>query len=592
MPGHRVEPKKQMRFFRPFSCFCTTFAYKTYRMIPQRIPALTLLTLRLLVPVLLFFSLPVPSRAGTGDRVTDSLLVCIDRAISRSAEYVAQKKTVIADLKSSLARTRDTRSRYDLAYRLYSEYHPFQNDSAIHYLNVCVRLAREMGDESRAGGCTALIALSNSNAGLYVESLQLLKIDTARLRRDDLGLYCYAYAHVLGEIAYYTNDPAMAAHCNARADHYRERMLTVLPPDSKYARQTEEMMAYGRGLYDRSFRMNTQWLHAVRKGSPEYALVSYFRFLEYKALGDSVRAIRSLSESVLADVHNAVMDQGSMWELANQLMVWGDLDRAYSYLCFTSDCANRFGSRQRLSRISPLLSLIAQAYKTKEDLSARRLRLTIVLVSVMALLLLASLYYVYRQRNRLAVVRDSLAQSNVRLQESNTQVQAFNAQLSHLNTQLSEANRVKEEYVGRFMRLCSMYIDKLDELRKKINKKVKAKQYAELYEFTRADFREEEMDELYANFDSAFLHLFPMFVDEFNALLRPDCRVTLTEEGRLPTVLRIFALIRLGVTDSGKIADFLHYSVNTIYNYRAQVKNGALVDRAEFEQRVRQIGRV
>ena len=150
---------------------------------------------------------------------------------------------------------------------------------------------------------------------------------------------------------------------------------------------------------------------------------------------------------------------------------------------------------------------------------------------------------------------------------------------------------MKEEYIGRFLRLCSMYIDQMDSLRKRVNKLMKNRQFEELSKITRPqEFRDKELEELYVNFDSAFLHLFPNFVNDFNALLRPEERIEQPDDGRLPTAVRIFALIRLGIDDSGKIAEFLHYSVNTIYNYRARVKNGALRDRENFEKHVKEIG--
>ena len=150
---------------------------------------------------------------------------------------------------------------------------------------------------------------------------------------------------------------------------------------------------------------------------------------------------------------------------------------------------------------------------------------------------------------------------------------------------------MKEEYVGHFMRLCSMYIDKMDAFRKRVNKMVKNHEYEDLYQLTRSqEFRDKELEDLYVSFDSAFLNLFPNFVSDFNSLLRPEERITLEEKDRLNTSLRIFALIRLGIDDSSKIADFLNYSVNTIYNYRARIKNGALGDRENFEQHVREIG--
>ena len=141
------------------------------------------------------------------------------------------------------------------------------------------------------------------------------------------------------------------------------------------------------------------------------------------------------------------------------------------------------------------------------------------------------------------------------------------------------------------MRLCSSYVDRLDDFRRKVGRMLKNRQLEELHNLTHSpQYKDRELDELYANFDSAFLHLFPNFVESFNELLKPEERVVLDDKLRLNTTIRIFALIRLGIDDSGKIADFLHYSVNTIYNYRARIKNASLVDRDTFEERVKNIG--
>ena len=166
-----------------------------------------------------------------------------------------------------------------------------------------------------------------------------------------------------------------------------------------------------------------------------------------------------------------------------------------------------------------------------------------------------------------------------------------NRNLHDSNLKLNESNRVKEAYIGRFIGLCSLYIDKMDDYRKKVNKMMKNKQLDELFSMTKStELKEKEVDELYENFDAVFLHLFPDFVIDFNSLLRVEDRVQLNERGKLTTPLRIFALIRLGIDDSSKIAEFLHYSVNTIYNYRAKIKNGALGDRVNFEKEVKELG--
>ena len=150
---------------------------------------------------------------------------------------------------------------------------------------------------------------------------------------------------------------------------------------------------------------------------------------------------------------------------------------------------------------------------------------------------------------------------------------------------------MKDEYIGRFLSLCAQYVDKLDNYRKMVNKKMKNKELEELYRITKStELKEEEIEELNQNFDSVFLHLFPNFIDDFNTLLMPEVQIHPKEENRLTTDLRIFALIRLGIEDSSKIAEFLHYSVNTVYNYRARIKNGAIGNREAFERQVKELG--
>lgn len=529
----------------------------------------------------------------------DSILQCIDEAISVSDQYVQKKKERIAYLKSRADQAETLSAKYELTYQLYAEYLSFVNDSAIYYLERCSDIAIQMGDDSKAGGCLSLTALCCSNAGMYVESEAILKtINPEKLHGIDLGLYYYASGHISSELAYYGKFENMRRQYAETSTNYFLLAQNYLPAGHKYHNQCREMLAQGRKDFRQALAINNEWLHNVKPGSAEYALISYYRYFDYKALGDSIQMMYSLGESVLADIRNAVMDQGSMWEMANLLIANGDVDRSYRYICFTSDCADRFGSRQRLSYISPLLSRIAQVYKAKEERSNHSLRYTITAIGILSLLLLIALVYVHRKRNQLAITRDHLALSNNQLQDTNAQLSSLNNQLSSLNSQLitlnsqlSEANRVKDEYVGRFLRLCSIYIDRLEDIRKKVIKRVKNKQYTELVELTRSvEFSNKESNELYANFDTAFLQLFPTFVDDFNALLKPQNRITQPDNNTLNTPIRIFALIRLGISDSSKIADFLHYSVNTIYNYRANIKNGAVGDRTEFEDKVKKIG--
>ena len=180
---------------------------------------------------------------------------------------------------------------------------------------------------------------------------------------------------------------------------------------------------------------------------------------------------------------------------------------------------------------------------------------------------------------------------NNELSETNKQLSDTNEQLRHAIIHLNDSNRVKDEYIGKFLSICSEYIDKLDNYRIKINRKLKANQHTDLLRMTGSEqLKEDELKELLDNFDAVFMHLFPTFIDEFNALLRPEEHIMPSGKSLLNTDLRIFALIRLGIDESSKIAEFLHYSPNSIYAYRARIKNKAAGNREDFEQLVKEIG--
>lgn len=536
----------------------------------------------------------------------DKLCKPIDEAILQSPQYVDAYEQKITKARHDYERETDLKRKYEKGFRLYQLYRPFVADSAMFFLQQCMVLAEQTGHRSEAVRCRSLLGLRCSNIGMYDEALLILdSIQTAGVDDETLGVYYEAYNNVYSELAYYTHIEEMRKAYQRKASQYEELMFRYLPPDAESRFLRLEQRAQGEGNFKESMRINDEWLQTVEPGSHPYALVALYRYIEFKEQRDTAQMMHWLVESVLADIRNSVMDQGSMWELANELMLNGDFERASRYIIFTSECANRYGSRQRNWQISPLLSDIAKGYKNKSEHTTRQLRWLLGVISILALLLLAALFYVRSRNRQLRAARNALSSKNRELSELNLQLseankqqsllndqlKSLNDELARSNSQLSESNRVKEEYIGRFLRLCSMYIDQMDSLRKRVNKLTKNRQFEELYKITRPqEFKERELEELYVNFDSAFLHLFPNFVSDFNALLRPEERIEQPDEGRLNTAIRIFALIRLGIEDSGKIAEFLHYSVNTIYNYRARVKNGAIRDRENFERYVKEIG--
>ena len=523
----------------------------------------------------------------------------IDDAIAHSPDFVAAHEQRIVEARRALALETTPTGKYQRNFQLYELYKPFVSDSAMFFLHQCITLADATGDGSAAVRCRALLAIRCANTGMYDEALNILdSITVQHLDTLALGTYYEAYNNVYSELAYYTHLDNMRQSYQERANYYEQLMLATMPSTYETCYLRREQRAQGEGRLDESMAINDEWLHTVEPGSHPYALVALYRYIEYKMLGDNDQMLYWLVESVLADIRNGVMDQGSMWELANELMLRGNIDKASSYISFTSDCANRYGSRQRNWQIAPLLTTIAKNYKAQSERNTTQLRTALMVISVLALLLLGLLLFLHRRNRQLQTARNALKESNDELATANsplaTQTQelsTLNSQLSILNSQLSEINHVKEECIGRFMSLCSQYIDKLDNYRKMVNKKMKNKELEELFRISKStELKEKELEELLLNFDSVFLNLFPNFVNDFNALLQADTQVHPKEENRLTTEIRIFALIRLGIEDSSKIAEFLHYSVNTIYNYRARIKNGAIDNRGQFERRIKEIG--
>lgn len=516
----------------------------------------------------------------------------LDEAIKHTDQYTQEREQRITKHRTALEVTKDPAGQYELCYRLYEEFQPYMNDSAIYYIDQCIALAEKMGDHISAEQCQLQLAFQCTESGMYNEAMDILRaIDVTQISdAKNRQKYYSTISHLYSEVGYYCKVPRLQREYYATGDRYRALIDSTVSSRDE-ALQIKEMQCFSAGDAQGALKYSDMRLKQVSEGSHEFAIVAFYRYLDYTLKGDSVQARYWVTQSALSDVRNAIMDQGALWELANLLMADGDMDRAYYYIHFAWQCANKFNTVKRNNQISPVLTSISDNYEESLKRANRQLLALAVVASLLAALFLAILFYSNSQRKKLARARNELSMSNQQLGQLNQQLSELNAQLGDTNIRLNESNRVKDEYVGRFIHLCSFYIDRLDEMRKRVNKMVKGKDLAALDKFTEGnELRDQNLNELYEMFDSTFLHLFPNFVNDFNALLQPESRITLDDPRTLNTDLRIFALIRLGIEDSSRIAEFLHYSVNTIYNYRAKVKNGALTDRDSFETRVKAIG--
>lgn len=539
---------------------------------------------------LLFFS----CHSALAGESLDSLLNVLDKTIKEADTYVQIKENKLHELKKEARKTSPfSVERYNLNNDIYLEYKAYSSDSALHYLNENMLLARQLNDKERELKIQLELSYLLSSIGMYMEAADILNsIDRQTLPSSLLGHYYTCYEHVYFEAGAAQPRYKMFASRYVKLSHaYRDSMQITLDPSSATYLWLRETQLREAGKYDEALEFSDRRLAESSFGTPQYALVAYQRFRLFESMGKKDEHLYYLVLSAISDVRSAIKEQSSLMVLAQELNSKGDLKRAYDYINFSWEISQFYKTRLRSwMNITPL-SMINGNYQDIIKQQNRELLIYIVCVALLALLLVIALIYIYRQMKALSIAKKGLQEVNERLFSLNEELEEVNRHLRSTNLELSESNLIKEAYIARFFKLCSVYVDRLQAYRKLVNKKLQRGQVAELLKMTHLsnDIVTVEVQELYANFDSAFLHLFPNFVESLNALLLPDEQIVLKPDELLNTELRIFALIRLGIKDSSQIAELLHYSVNTIYNYRSRVKTKARVSRDDFEDLVAKI---
>lgn len=534
----------------------------------------------------------------------EQLFQSLDDAIAHSPDYVKVREDRIHNLDQKLKVAKKVSEKYNACFALFEEYRSYKNDIAIKYINRCVELAIKMGDKQKEENAKSLLAFQESTTGNFAESYDLLKsVNPSNLDSEGQRNYLWACLHLYGEMAYYCNVPSLKKYYTEKHNAYQTAIDSTFSHDDDLYLQMQESKARDAGNMKEALRLSDKRLAMTKPGTHQYAIVQFYRGLTYNMFGDKEQFLCCLLRSAICDVQLAVMDQGSLWELANLLNAKpGEQKRSHEYIKFAWQSATVFNTPIRSRQIMPVLTQIEDCYQKELASSNKRLKIMVAWSVLLIIVVVLLLYYVNKQRKRIAVAHHKQKDTNHALQLANknlnsvieqlnlanSSINEANDRLNEMNHFLNESNKMKEVYIGRFLRLCAIYVDKIETMRKRVVKLVKAREFTKL--LGQMQTGEAYMGELYKYFDSTFLNLFPSFVEEFNALLKPEERIILGDDNSLSTTLRIFALIRLGIEDSSKIAEFLHYSVNTIYNYRAKIKNSAICDREEFEQRVKLIG--
>jgi DNA-binding CsgD family transcriptional regulator len=541
--------------------------------------------------VFIYFLLLLPAHPLFAKGELEILLLQLDKEIAFKHVYEQQKEGEIEDLKRLLdLAPLQPLQEYDILDKLAQKYRKYIIDSAIYYTRKSGDIAVAMNRPDLAAESSLYLSRLYTTAGMYIEAKNiLLTLDRQRLPSALLPLYFETYSDFYG---YYgqSNNQLINIQLNIA---YRDSLLAALDTASlSYKIHNAVKMVHNWQLAEAKQRLSALF-NQVPEGSADYALISYLLGLVYTRENNIEQQRLYYALSAIVDIRNATKDHAALQSLALSFYESGDVNRAYAYIkSVMEDIA--FGNiRFRAIELASFYSAINTSYLMKEVRQKKELQDYLLLISLLLFFLIVAGFYVYRQMRKVSKIKKELSETNLKLAELNKNTRHINNQLQKVNAQLFETNHIKEEYIAQFFDICSGYINKLEDYRKLLYKKAGNKQYEELFKILKSTtLVDEEREKLYETFDTIFLNLYPSFVDDFNSLLIPEEKVVLKPGERLNTELRIFALIRLGITDSIRIAGFLKYSLSTIYNYRTSARNNAVVSRDEFEEMVMNIGAI
>jgi hypothetical protein len=536
---------------------------------------------------LLFFLLVLLGNPVHASDSTDTILDKLNDALRNKQRYVQLKEERILNFKKIKSEDLTKEQEYNYNKTLYIEYQKFNSDSAIFYVKKNLRIAEELQNKDLSNLAKIQLVTLYSSSGKYRESEALIKsIDKKTLSKTLLPNYYVAYREFFEHYA----ANSYSVQYMQQIQKYRDSLLMVLDPNTL----NYKINKIQQGMY---FKMDTAQkelkvlLETTKEDNPQYAMITYLLGSIYERSHQLELRKKYYALSATADIKNANKDNASLQELALVFYEIGDVDMAYKLTQSAIEDALYCNVQFRTLLMSEVYSIINTVYLEREAKRKTELQLYLLCISLLSAFLIVAVIYVYKQMKKVSRIRGELYETSQKLAELNKDITETNNQLQERNAQLSESNHIKEEYIAHFFSLCSAYINKLENYRIILNKKATAKQFDEIYRMLKSTtLVDNELEELYKNFDIIFLNLYPTFVKDFNDLLIKEEQIVLKQGELLNTELRIFALIRLGITDSVKIAAFLRYSLSTIYNYRTRARNKAAVSRNDFEEMVMKIG--
>lgn len=500
-------------------------------------------------------------------------VAALDQALSRKEEIALMEESRLDSLRATYENARDLKEKFITCDALFHEYYNYNLDSAFSYAHRKEDIARQIGDQNLINGAKNSIASRYLTSGMYREALdEMNQIDTViTFSKGYRSVYYQTLHSIYHGLALTTKDMAHKDGFRSIEHKYQALSRDAMTPDQLdyYTVHAGIMIENGKAAEARQLLQD--YMSGITPSLREDSVLNYWIAKTYSAEGKIDEALIHFAASACSDMLTPVKSSRSLVNTARLMMQKKQTDKAYSYITRAYHDALESDAIICLNEISDILPTITEAHKSKEQSRLSWLWASVVfLVSLVAaafLLLLTSGKY-------------------------HRQIRSINASLEDSVVKLKEANGIKDICLGRYLSMFSNQISSLERYRSALRITSKSRDMNDILQALKSDeFIDNERRLLYEEFDETFLAAFPGFVAKLNSLLREDARIGgHLKPGRLNNELRIFALIRLGVTESSKIASFLKKSPSTVYNYRVKLRNACVYGYDTFEKKLMEIG--
>lgn len=525
---------------------------------------------------------------------SDSLLVKLNQTIEQRPSYMQRKEEALETLRQSLRKLSagNVEGRMNLYEALWQENRSYNTDSSLFYATALSQLAQQAGNEEQKQNALLHRATALMTIGMFKEADEIIKpLREWGVLPGQRSQFFHLGRSLFGLMADYAVTAQEKAAYASLTDDFRDSLLTIYEAGSNMYRMIYADKLTAHGKYAEALR---ELLPFTPTGDGRFDAGYHYTIAEaYYHMGRIEEARHYYTLAAISDMQSDTREYIALRKLAVILFQSGDIDRAYHYLTLCMADAKVCNARLRILEILDTFPVVNEAYLEKKQQQQRVITGVLIAISLLVVSLIFTIFSVLKQKKALQQAQTDLAHANSQLNEVNRMLVEYNEEMKRQNQLITETSYLKEAYITQYMDQCSSYLEKMESFRQRLRQLLSAGKTKEIQQALTSYNQEVETElaEFYDSFDTTFINLFPTFVEDFNALLREDEQVQLKPGQKLNTELRVFALIRLGITDSTKIAHFLRYSVTTIYNYRTRMRNRARGDRDELEKQVMEIGK-